>query len=301
MNNIRGILLVVLSMAAFATEDMFVKAMTQSLPTGQVIFMLGAGGALVFAVLAKRHGHALFTPLLRNRALLVRTVAEAFAALFFITSLALVPMSTVAAVFQATPLAITLGAALFLGEQVGWRRWSAILVGFAGVLTIIRPGMAGFDPAVLMVLGAVAAIATRDLVSRRLPPDMSTYVVSFHGFGSLAVVGPLLMLAGADMPRALSLTASGQLAAALVFGVLGYIAIVTATRTGDASAITPFRYTRLIFSMILGMLVFSEQPDLLTYVGSALIIASGLYTYLRERRLLVQAAPAVSSAAIHPR
>lgn len=295
MNNIRGILLVILSMAAFATEDMFVKAMTQSLPTGQVMFLLGAGGALVFAAVAKSRGEALIAPLFQNRALLIRTVAEGFAAFFFITSLSLVAMSTVAAVFQATPLAITLGAALFLGEQVGWRRWSAILVGFAGVLMIIRPGMAGFDPAMLMILGAVAAIATRDLISRKLPADMSSYVVSFHGFASLAVVGPLMMLTQFTPPAALSLPHLGQIFGALVFGVSGYYAIVIATRTGDASAITPFRYTRLIFSMILGMLVFAERPDLMTYLGSAIIIASGLYTYLRERRLLARAAPAASA------
>lgn len=291
MNNVRGILLVILSMAAFATEDAFIKSMTQTLPTGQVLFLLGSGGALVFALLAKLRGESLFAPLFTNRILFIRTVSEGFASFFFITSLSLVPMSTVAAVFQATPLAITLGAALFLGEQVGWRRWSAIVVGFIGVLMIIRPGMEGFDPSVLMVLGAVAAIGTRDLISRRLPTKMSSYVVSFHGFGALAVVGPLMLLTQTQAPLPMTLTHAGQITCALVFGVAGYLAIVTATRTGDASAITPFRYTRLIFSMILGMLVFSEQPDLLTYVGSAIIIASGLYTYVRERRIAARLAP----------
>lgn len=291
MNNLRGIVLVILSMAAFATEDMFVKAMTQTLPTGQIMFLLGAGGALVFAIMAKRKGAELLAPLLRSRALLTRTVSEGFATFFFITSLSLVPMSTVAAVFQATPLAITLGAALFLGEQVGWRRWSAILVGFFGVLLIIRPGTAGFDPFLLLVLGAVAAIAMRDLSSRRLPPDMSSFVVSFHGFASLTVVGPLMLLVQAQVPMAMPLPQIGQMFAALAFGVVGYLAIVIATRTGDASAITPFRYTRLIFSMILGMLVFSETPDMMTYIGSAIIIGSGLYTYLRERRIAARMAP----------
>jgi len=286
MNNIQGIILVVLSMAAFATEDMFVKLLTHVLPNGQIIFLLGLGGAVIFGLIALRRGEALFAPLLQNRALQIRTIAESFAAFFFITSLSKVPMSTVAAVFQATPLAITLGAALFLGEQVGWRRWSAILVGFVGVLMIIRPGMEGFDPASVMVLGAVAAISARDLISRKLPIDMSSYVVSFHGFGALALVGPLLLLVQLAPPVAMTLPQSGQMGAALLFGVLGYYAIVTATRTGDASAITPFRYTRLIFSMILGMLIFSERPDTMTYVGSALIVGSGLYTFLRERALL---------------
>lgn len=295
MYNLRGIILVVLAMLAFAAEDMFVKALTQNLPTGQVMCLLGVGGAAIFGTIARAKGHRLLPPLFTNRALLIRTIAEGVGACFFITSLSLVPMSTVAAVFQATPLAITLGAALFLGEQVGWRRWSAILVGFCGVLLIIRPGMAGFNPASLIVLGAVAGIATRDLISRRLPSDMSSFVVSFHGFAALAVVGPFLMLAKTDLPALPNTVQAGQLAAAMVCGVLGYYAIVTATRTGDAAAITPFRYTRLIFSIVLGMMMFSEQPDLMTYVGSALIIGSGLYTYLRERRLAARYAPAIAA------
>ncbi|WP_420567097.1 DMT family transporter [Thalassovita sp.] len=285
MNNLRGIALIILSMAAFATEDMFVKALTTGLSVGQVMFMLGLGGALCFAAAALYQSQALFTPLLRSPMLLLRTVSEGFAAFFFVTALSNTDMSTVAALFQATPLAITLGAALFLSEKVGWRRWAAILVGFAGVLVIIRPGLEGFQPSTLLVLGTVAAIATRDLVSRRLPRDMSSVVVSFHGFGALVIVGAALILLGPAAPQGLNAAQSGQVLGAVVFGVLGYYAIVIATRTGDASVITPFRYTRLIFSMLLGMVVFAERPDLWTYVGSGLIIGSGLYAVLRERRL----------------
>lgn len=285
MNNLRGIALIILSMAAFATEDMFVKALTMGLSVGQVMFMLGLGGALCFAAAALYQSQALFTPLLRSPMLLLRTVSEGFAAFFFVTALSNTDMSTVAALFQATPLAITLGAALFLSEKVGWRRWAAILVGFAGVLVIIRPGLEGFQPSTLLVLGTVAAIATRDLVSRRLPRDMSSVVVSFHGFGALVIVGAALILLGPAAPQGLNAAQSGQVLGAVVFGVLGYYAIVIATRTGDASVITPFRYTRLIFSMLLGMVVFAERPDLWTYVGSGLIIGSGLYAVLRERRL----------------
>jgi drug/metabolite transporter (DMT)-like permease len=285
MNNLRGIALITLSMAAFATEDMFVKSLTTGLSVGQVIFMLGLGGALCFAAVALSQRQALFAPLLRSPTLALRTVSEGFAAFFFVTALSNADMSTVAALFQATPLAITLGAALFLSEKVGWRRWLAILVGFAGVLVILRPGSVSFNPGTLPVLGTVAAIATRDLVSRRLPGGMSSVVVSFHGFGALVVVGAALIALGPATAEGLSTLQTGQLLGAVVFGVLGYYAIVIATRTGDASVITPFRYTRLIFSMLLGMVVVAERPDLWTFVGSALIIGSGLYTVLRERRL----------------
>jgi drug/metabolite transporter (DMT)-like permease len=291
MHNIRGILLITLSMALFAAEDAFIKALTQSFSTGQVLAMAGLGGAAIFWVVALGKGQPVLSPLLHSRTLMIRTLSEALGAMLFVSALARVPMSSAAAVFQALPLAITLAAALFLKEQVGWRRWSAIAVGFAGVLMIIRPGMEGFNPATLLVLGAVGAIATRDLISRKLPSDMSSYVVSFHGFAALILAGAFLMLVETDLPKGLDLLQSAQVAGAVVFGVLGYLAIVIATRTGDASAITPFRYTRLIFSMLLGMVIFSERPDLMTYAGSLLIIASGLYSFLRERRLARRFAP----------
>lgn len=293
MNNIRGIILITLSMALFAAEDAFIKALTQSFSTGQVLIMAGLGGAAIFGAVAMVKGQPVLAPLFRSRMLMIRTLSEALGAMMFVSALAQVPMSSAAAVFQALPLAITLAAALFLKEQVGWRRWSAIFVGFAGVLLIIRPGMEGFNPATLLVLGAVAAIATRDLISRKLPTDMSSYVVSFYGFAAMVPAGAFLMLIGAHAPVALALPQAGLVTGAVLFGVLGYYAIVIATRTGEASAITPFRYTRLIFSMLLGMVVFAERPDLMTYAGSVLIIVSGLYTFLRERRLMRQAAPAI--------
>ena len=295
MTNLRGILLILFSMAAFAIEDMLIKSLTMDLPTGQILFLLGLGGALAFGLAAWRRGQPLFRPLLESRTLLIRTLSEGFAAFFFITALSRVDLSITAAVFQATPLAITLGAALFLGEHVGWRRWSAILLGFAGVLLIIRPGLEGFNPSSLLVLGAVAAIAVRDLIAHKLPPEMSSLVVSMHGFGALIFVGPVALLMQSDRALAMDGPQIGYMLGALVVGVSGYLSIVIATRTGDAAVITPFRYTRLIFAMALGMLVFAERPDLLTYAGSALIVASGLYAFLRERRLARQVAPSATA------
>jgi drug/metabolite transporter (DMT)-like permease len=295
MHNIRGILLMTLSMALFAAEDAFIKALTHSFSTGQVLIMAGLGGAAIFGGIAISKNQSLLAPLVTSPTLLIRTLSEAVGAMLFVSALAQVPMSSAAAVFQALPLAITLAAALFLKEQVGWRRWSAITVGFLGVLLIIRPGLAGFNPATFLVLGAVAAIATRDLISRKLPTDISSYVVSFHGFAAVIPAGAFLMLLGADHPQTVNLQEFAQVTGAVIFGVLGYLAIVISTRTGEASAITPFRYTRLIFSMLLGMIVFAERPDLMTYAGSVLIIGSGLYSFVRERRLAQRAAPGISA------
>jgi len=172
---------------------------------------------------------------------------------------------------------------------VGWRRWSAIVVGFAGVLMIVRPGLEGFDPSVILVLLAVLAIAARDLLTRLVDSNISSTVVSFQAFASLILAGGALLLLTGDQARTIDLRQGGMMAGGILFGVLGYYAIVVATRIGDASAITPFRYSRLLFSILVGVLVFGERPDALTLGGAALIIASGLYTFLRERRLIRQA------------
>jgi drug/metabolite transporter (DMT)-like permease len=171
-----------------------------------------------------------------------------------------------------------------MGEQVGWRRWAAILTGFIGVLVIIRPGLAGFDPSALFVLIAVAGIAARDLLTRLVPAKTSSMVVSFYGSSAFIFAVPLLMLTG-EPYVALTADTGLFLAIGVFFGIIGYYMIVVAMRMGEASAIMPFRYTRLLFSIILGYLVFNESPDALTYIGATLIIASGLYTVLRERKL----------------
>lgn len=299
MNNLNGILLVIASMAAFTMEDMFIKRLSGEIPVGQILIMLGIGSGSVFAAVALLKRENLFAKAAWRGASLMRSIAEALGAMTFATALSLVDISTVAAVFQALPLVITMGAALFLGEQVGWRRWSAICVGFGGVMLIVRPGLDGFDPSVILVLLSVLAIAARDLLTRLVDTAVSSTVVSFQAFASLVVAGAALLLMTGAEPQSLALPQGGMMLGGIVFGVAGYYAIVVATRIGDASAITPFRYSRLLFSILVGVLVFGERPDALTLSGAGLIIASGLYTFLREHRLARQAqqADAVSPAA----
>ncbi len=285
MNNLKGILLVIASMAGFTLEDAFVKELSTTISTGQILIVLGICGAIIFALMATYKGHRIFARRFWTRITLARSVMETFAALAFVTSLSLVPLSTVAAVFQATPLAITMGAALFLKEQVGWRRWAAIIVGFIGVLIIIRPGLGTFDPNVLFVLIAVICVAARDLITRLVPSDVPSTVISSQGFAPLALAGAFLMMVQSKSIVSVSTLETYYFIGAVVFGVAGYYAIVAAMRVGDASAVTPFRYTRLLFSLLIGVVVFKERPDLLTLLGAAIIIATGLYTFLREQQL----------------
>jgi drug/metabolite transporter (DMT)-like permease len=289
MSNLQGILLVICAMAAFTVEDAFIKHLSGTIPVGQILLYLGLATCAVFAIAARLKRQRLFAPEAWRRPFLLRMLAEGGAAMAFTTSLSLVDLSVVAAVFQTTPLAITLGAALFLGEDVGWRRWSAIIVGFMGVLLIIRPGLAGFEPAALLVLVSVVCVAARDLITRRIDAAVDSTVISFQGFAASVVAGPVLLLTTGTPLVALNPIEGSLLLGTIVSSAIGYYGIVAAMRIGEASAITPFRYTRLLFSIIAGVLIFGERPNLLTLTGAALIIATGLYTVLRERKLARQA------------
>lgn len=285
MNNLNGILLVIVAMAAFTVEDVFIKQLSGSMAVGQILLFLGFGTACIFAVIATLRRKNIFARAAWRKPFLYRMLAEGFAAMAFATSLSLVDISVVAAVFQVTPLAITLGAALFLGEAVGWRRWSAILIGFSGVLLIIRPGLSGFEPEVLLVVIAVVCVAARDLITRHMDIDVDSTVISFQGFAASVIAGPILLTATGGEVVALNQTEILMILGAMIFSAVGYYGIVAGMRMGDASVVTPFRYTRLLFSIIAGMLVFSERPDTLTLLGASLIIGTGIYTVLRERKL----------------
>ncbi len=271
----------VASMALFAVEDMFLKWAAADLPVGMVIFVAGAFGAPVFAVMARAAGQPILTRAALHPWVMLRNLGEMVGTFAYITALAVVPLSTVSAVLQALPLAVTLGAALFMGETVGWRRWTAIAVGFAGVLVVVRPGLDGFRPEALWVLVTVAGLALRDLATRLLPATCSTAQVSCWGLLSVALLGAVMMMqGGAVRPDAGDV---GVLFGALVFGTAGYWAVVAASRTGEVSVVSPFRYARLLFAIAIGAFVFDEIPDALTLIGAALIIGSGLYALARER------------------
>lgn len=289
MDNLRGIILIVVAMAAFTIEDTFIKRLSVDMPVGQILIGIGFGSACVFAAMARLRGDRILTRAAWRPVFLVRALCEALAAISFATALSKVDISIVASVFQTTPLAITMGAALFLGEDVGWRRWTAIIIGFSGVLLIIRPGLDGFEPMALLVLVSVLMVATRDIITRRIDVNVPSSVISFQGFAILVPAGALLLLLSHGAPVAPSGLGWTMLAFAVVFGAGAYYCIVTAMRIADASVVTPFRYTRLLFSLLVGVIIFGERPDMLTLTGASLIIATGLYTFLRERRLAREA------------
>ena len=280
--NSKGALLMVAAMAGFAVEDALIKVMGAAIPTGQILALLGGSGALVLALFLRSRGVALFPPETLSIPVLTRNGAEAFGTLCFVTALTRVDLSLASAILQATPLVVTLGAVLFLGEAVGWRRWLAMAVGFAGVLVVIRPGMAGFEPNALWAVGGMMGLAVRDIATRRVPATVSSLQLSFQAFALLVPTGLLLSLATGYAPVTPSV--AGLMAITVSIGLVAYWTIVTAMRMGEVSFVTPFRYTRMIFALAVGMTFFGERPDKITWVGIALIISAGLYTFFRERK-----------------
>ncbi|NBZ86308.1 DMT family transporter [Stagnihabitans tardus] len=278
--NLRGILLMTLSMALFAVEDLFLKLSAQSLPTGEILLLTTALGLLFFGGLTKARRQSL-TKGLWHPAVVARNAGEMVGTFAYMTALASVPLATVSSVLQALPLAVTLGAALFFGQRVAPWRWFAIAAGFAGVLLVIRPGLEGFRPAAAWVLVTVAGLALRDLASRNIPKDISTEQVSAWGVGSVLVLS-LGMLPFQDFVTP-DLAQTASLLAAFVFGTGGYWAVIEATRSGDVARIAPFRYSRLLFALVIGAVFFAETPDLVTLLGAGLIVASGILTLILRR------------------
>lgn len=279
-DNQRGALFMSASMAGFAVEDVFVKAAARDLPLGQVLLTIGLLGMLAFAAMAARKGEALLPRAFLSRAMLVRSGFEVTGRLFYGLSITLTALSTTSAILQATPLVVVAGAALVFGERVSPQRWLAVLVGFVGVLVILRPG-ADFSALSLLAVVGLLGFAGRDLATRAAPKGLSNRQLGALGFAMLATAGAILLAVGRGfaLPSPLGLA---HLAGGTLFGMLGYHALTYAMRTGEVSAVTPFRYTRLIFAMVLAIALFGERPDLATWVGAALVVGSGVYALTRR-------------------
>lgn len=282
-DNLRGSLWMMGSMAGFALEDAFLKAAAGSLPLGEVLLIEGLTGVLWFAAMARAAGAAALPRAALSRTMALRSGFEVVGRLFYALALALTPLSLASAILQATPLVVVLGAALLFRERVGAFRWSLILLGFVAVLVILRPGLEGFSALSLLALVGMLGFAGRDLATRAAPPALSNAQLGVAGFGVLAVSG-LIILAVTGGLHWPSGPAWGLMAGVCFFGIAGYAALTRAMRTGEVSAVTPFRYTRLIFALGLGILAFGERPDAQTLVGAALIVACGIALLSRRRR-----------------
>lgn len=280
--NLRGSLAMVLAMAAFAVEDAFFKFATAEMPVGVALVMFGLIGLVIFVGFSLRAGEAVFHPAVLSKAMIFRSVFELGGRLFFALALAFTPLSSTSAILQSAPLVVTLGAVLFLGAKVGPRRWMAMLVGFFGVLLILRPTPESFEATSIFALLATLGFAGRDLATSVSPKTMSGRQLGTLGFMVLVVAGLVLVPFYGVPAEMLALPALGAVAIAAVVGVVAYNALTVAMRTGDIAVVTPFRYSRLLFALGFAVLWFGERPDLMTLAGAVLIVGSGLYTLMRS-------------------
>ena len=280
--NLRGALFMSVSMAGFTINDTFVKAASASMNVGQIMFIRGLMATIMIAALSWYLGALRPLSFLKKPGVLARSIGELLATITFLLALAHMPIGNTSAIMQALPLAVTLGAALFLGEKVGWRRWSAIMTGFLGVLIIVRPGMAGFTQYSLLVLACVFFAAFRDLSTRRAPDDVPSLFMTLVTAAIITCAG-LLLTGPLGGWRPVDGKALALLFSAACFIIFGYLFVIRAMREGDISFIAPFRYTSLIWAIALGYIVFGDIPDTFVLAGSALVISSGVYSFYRER------------------
>ncbi|MGB3407477.1 MAG: DMT family transporter [Jannaschia sp.] len=281
--NLRGAVLMMASMATFTFNDACIKLLAEGMPTWQAVFLRGVGVSILIALLAHRTG-ALARPIPRadRGRVFARATAEVFAIIPFILALTHMPLANVTAILQALPLTITAAGAILLRERVGWRRWTAIMVGFAGVLLIVRPGTEGFNGWSLLAVLAVIIITARDLITRRLSPEVPSLKVALFTAVGVTGLGFILSLRTPwEMPSA---GQGGVVLLASVFILGGYLFSIMAMRVGEVAVVTPFRYTAMIWGLVLGFLVFGDWPTVPTFAGAALIAGTGLYTFWRETR-----------------
>ncbi|WP_304618255.1 DMT family transporter [Paracoccus sp. (in: a-proteobacteria)] len=283
-DNLRGAALMCASMVAFTCNDAVVKFVSQDLPLYQVIALRGMVVMALIALLAQRQGGLrLRIDRTARRPMGLRLLGELGSTVLFLNALQHMAIGDLTAIMQALPLAVMLGAALFFGESLGWRRLTAVLVGMVGVLLILRPGTGAFGIWSLVALGAMLLVALRDLATRSFGAQVGSATIAFYAAAAVTAMGLALSLfQGWEAPSLRQLVLLGLSG---LFLSVGYVTAVAAMRVGEISAVAPFRYTSLLAAIILGLLVFGEWPDAWTWAGSALVVGAGIYTIWRESRL----------------
>lgn len=295
-DNMRGALYMGFAMAAFTFNDACMKAVTASLPLYEAIALRGALTAVLLLVLGLGMGGLRHSLAPRDRRLVaIRTLAEIGATVLFLTALMQMPLANLSAILQSLPLAVTLGAALVFGERIGWRRLTAIGMGFCGVLIIVRPGTEGFDIWSVLGLASVGCVVVRDLATRRLSVAVPSVLVALYSAVGVMAMG--LVGSAVEGFRPVTFAALVTVAVASVALIGGYMFGVMAMRVGDIGFVAPFRYTSLLWAILLGWIVFGTLPDALTLLGAAIVVATGLFTLYRERVVRLAAAAAAADRA----
>jgi drug/metabolite transporter (DMT)-like permease len=280
--NLRGSLLMAVSMATFSVNDAIAKFLTVQMHFSQVMMLRGLFASVMIGALAAHQGalrplQVLFVP-----SVALRICGEIGGSALFLLAVSYLPLGNVTAIVQSLPLVMTCGAVLILGEPVGWRRWLAIAAGFIGVLIIVRPGADGFSQFTLVALLSVGFYAMRDLVTKRIPAEIPTLFVTLLTAVAVTLAGAALAVQHGNF-TALSFHSLALLALAAVMTLIGFQCVILALRVGDVASVAPMRYSQMLYAMLLGYLVFGDVPDAMMVIGASIIVLSGIYTFHRER------------------
>ena len=282
-DNLRGAVLMLISMATFTCNDAVMKAVTQTLPLYESVALRGLSVLVLMLVVAQiqQGGVRLSVPREDLLPLVVRTVADIASTVLYLLALREMALADLSAILQALPLGVTLAAGLFFHERLGWRRLSAIGVGFVGVVMILRPGSGAFDIWSVVALASMLLIVLRDIVTRTFSAGIGSSTIAFYAAATITLTG--FILGVGEEWRMPDQREAGLLLLSAGFLTAGYITAVATMRVGEISLIAPLRYTSLVWAIVLGLVIFGEWPDLWTWLGSALVVGAGLYTILREQ------------------
>jgi drug/metabolite transporter (DMT)-like permease len=297
-DNFRGILAMLACCLFFILNDTLVKAVGDGLPLGQIIALRGVVSTAVVLLFA---WHAGLIPRLAghlDKRIALRTVGEVGATFLYLSALLHMPIANISAIAQAAPLVITAAGALFLGERVGPRRWTAVAVGFAGILVIVRPGAEGFNAWALVAFGSVLLVVLRDVVTRTIPQTTPTLAIAT--ITSTAVMLSGFALGATETWQPVSLEQAAMIAGSAIFLLLGFVTVIIAMRSGDVAIVAPFRYAFIPYAILIGWLVWGDVPDAVTAVGIVIVVATGVYTFYRERKVHAAGRPEVAAAGVSP-
>ena len=292
-NNVRGILAMIAACASFACGDTIMKLLSQAAPTSHLILIRGIFVLLGAIAVSAYIGAFAVVHRALSKAMALRAAGDTTGAWCFQLALVRIPYADLSAIGQLTPMSLTAASALFLGERVGWRRWSATIAGLLGVLLIIRPGSSAFTWWALVGVGSVLAATLRDLSTRRVDHSVPSPMITVFSATLTVITSLVVVLAGAWVQPSTATIAA--LFAAAMFSLFGQQCTIFAIRSGDISAVMPFRYTIIIFALISGVLVFGQLPDGIALVGILIVCAAGLYTFYREQTLRRQAAARIAA------
>ena len=279
--NRRSIFMMVGAMACFVANDALAKYVSQSMPAAQLIFVRGCMATVLVLVVAQMLGATGRLGGVLQPRVALRAAVDSCATVLYLLSLFHIPIADVTAINLAAPLVMTLFAAFFLRERVGAARWAAVVLGFAGVLCVVRPGRDGVDTWALLCLFGTLFHAARDLLTRRIDPAIPSIVITMATALAVTLLAGGLSLVQGWKP--FTAVEFGRLALASAFLASGYFLLVQCMRQGEVSLTAPFRYSALLFAVVLGYAVWGDVPDAWAWVGIALLVGSGLYVVRSER------------------